>query len=224
MSVGRTGSLVLAWLLALPGCMSSSSLENYDADTDAGTADSDGVIAADTGDTDASTPIPATYISVDGTLTITDGAVDTAASSLILGLWSDAEPLCPTDSDDARGAFAVDAATPAEAPVDVPLFGWWSLTLSPADPACSGAAPTELTLGIGAMDSRLESALAQQGYSADVADEIYGLYAANGTDDAFVFGVAGTPGNFAGTDAPVTSGPLPDGTYAITTLYLLPAP
>ena len=38
----------------------------------------------------------------------------------------------------------------------------------------------------------------------------------------WTFGVVGTAGNFSGADLPVTEAPLPDGTYTVAGLLLLP--
>jgi hypothetical protein len=56
------------------------------------------------------------------------------------------------------------------------------------------------------------------------ASTLYGLYIQYGAEDApiWVFGVAGTAENFSGIDEPAAAAPLPDGSYDIETLYLLP--
>ena len=53
---------------------------------------------------------------------------------------------------------------------------------------------------------------------------MYGAYLRVATDEVWLFGVAGTAEQFAGTGTIADSAPLPDGTYTLRSLYLLPMP
>lgn len=120
----------------------------------------------------------------------------------------------------------ITAAVAADAPADVPAYGWWELTLAEGAAPCSTPLPTnDLRLGIGAMDTRLYPGLDAQGATdpAAYAATLYGAYVEASADaPVWVFGVAGTDDQFAGVASDVTVAPLPDGSYAIRSLFLLP--
>lgn len=95
------------------------------------------------------------------------------------------------------------------------MLVWWDV-VGPTDLGCH--LPTTLRLGIGPYDALLDPFVD----AAGIAGTPYGLYtAAVDTELLWVFGVAGTLANFNG-EVPLEDPPLPDGTYRIESLVLLP--
>jgi hypothetical protein len=109
----------------------------------------------------------------------------------------------------------------------VPLQSWWQIELSEPIDTCEwaldfGTAPTRYALGIGQIDSKLYPAMQANGYDPE-AVSLNALYVQlDGSDTVYVFGVAGTDAQFAGTEVASDVAPLPDGTYNLDTLHLLP--
>lgn len=184
---------------------------NAGNDSDADTVDED----SDTGDTGPSdTP---TYWTLDGTLTITGGAVDPAGSALALAFRNGTEALCTVEPL----TWTVNAG---EAPADIETYGWWTLTLDEAGNPCEWPLPASMpSLGIGRLDERLHPAMAEAGHDP-ATTSLYGLYIQPDPAEAtvYVYGVAGLPGNYDGSEAAVTAPPLPDGVYTLVDLHLLP--
>src|SRR5678815_4460962 len=104
-------------LLTLAGCMEQDLAQAHDtaADTD--------VVGESTDpppdDTDGSYTASPQFFSVDGTLALVGGEVDTAASALTIGFWTAAGPICPENGDDTRGAVTLTTAVDATVPADV---------------------------------------------------------------------------------------------------------
>jgi hypothetical protein len=191
---------------------------SQDFDTNDGNGDSDDVDEdPDTdGDTDTAPQEDAVWWSVDGEIVVAASSADPAASRLRVGFWSAGTTLlCETD-------VVISGVTPLAAPDEVPVYGWWSWALAEGATPCEWPIPAALSLGIGEMDPRLAPALEANGL-ADRQANLYAMYAAPlGADAVYVFGVAGTAEQYAGTGTPVTLAPLPDGAYELRTLHLLP--
>jgi len=217
----------LALMAALVACAGSKedgvSLDTgLEADGDTG--------ADDTGDTDDWEPgEEAEYWRLGGALGVSGGDVLTDTSSLDLTFLG-------TDDDGGQQTLchlsevALVRAKVATPPEDVPLYGWWSLSLSEESVEGCGWAWShylDFEVGIGAMDPRLLPGLEVSGFDGD-PDTLYGLYVREqpaglaAEVPVFVFGVAGTPGNWSGDQDPVAEAPLPDGTYTLEALHLLP--
>jgi hypothetical protein len=120
------------------------------------------------------------------------------------------------------------SVNPVAPPASAPVWGWWAIAWEripedePAGDTGAGCAfdpPATTTLGVGANDDRLKPAMEQAGLEPELS--AYGVYWEATATQVFVFGVATAPDG-AGIPEPVTQGPLPDGTYEIRTLHLLP--
>lgn len=229
----------VAALVLVAGC-ADYNLAN-DLDT-AGSADSPGFDSNRDSDDEAPAE-PAQYWSLDGTLVVAGGALDVDASALYVDLWLDGHSVCgalpPSDTGSADTDTATDAdvavptepdvafASVQEAPSDVALLAWWDLALTEGAVPCEQPLPASAVgLGLGPMDPRLYPALENAGFGdpAAAGATLYSAYLRVGSGDVWVFGVAGTTEQFAGTGAVVDTAPLPDGTYELRSLYLLPTP
>lgn len=215
-------SLIALGASALLAC-SASDGSGLDRDTGANGTDTgpDEDDLDSDGDTDV--PVVPSLFGLDATVTIASGVVDPASTTVDVGFWTRVsgtpELLC------ARAPATLDV-TEAGVVDDVPLYGWWALSLQ-ADGAdeCTWAVPEAIHVGIGALDSRLYPAMEAHDYDTD-ATSPYGAYVAYGSADApvFVYGVAGTEAILAGTEPAADTTPLADGTYRIVGLHLLPLP
>lgn len=228
----------VAALVLVAGCADYSLEGPQDS---GGFADSSGIDTnRDSGD--SAPPEPAQYWSLDGSLVVSGGVLDVAASTLYVDLWLDGTSVCgatpasdtgvldtAADTDvvlvptEPEVAFAGEQAPPS----DLALLAWWDLTLSEGSAPCGQPLPASAVgLGLGPMDARLYPALENGGFSdpATAGASLYSAYLRVGAGDVWVFGVAGTAEQFAGTGAVADSAPLPDGTYELRSLYLLPMP
>ena len=144
---------------------------------------------------------------------LADGEVEPDLSTVDLSFVSETQTtLCSETLQVVTGtAEVLNDAT-------VPVYGWWSIITDPS--TCGTDLPLGLKIGIGAWDPQLEpAAIAANLYGGS----LYGLYTqADPTDPVFVYGAAGTSAQFSGNEPPVSYGPLPDGTYQLRSLYLLP--
>ena len=231
--------IVTAVALATTACSETSFNGSPDGDTD---------WDMDPGDTDADTDVEddydgPTFWRIDGSLQVVEGAIVPEASSLTVQ-FLDADRAPWDDGDDmTSSACTFDVATVSGGPEEElegePLLTWWQLdAVPPADdgPACGWEVPVPMTamatdnipvvVGIGAFDPRLRPSLDAAGYASNL--DLYGLYLlhpdAQDGDTVFVFGVAGTDEQFAGTDSAVEAPPLPDATYELRSTILLPVP
>lgn len=205
-------------LLTLVACASQEAMLGDETGEGVDTGGDDTALEDPDGDGDE-TPEPE-WFAVGGTLVLTGDAADAEASELDVQLHltpGDAEqgeaqePICASPTVE-----AIEAAEPPEAAV----LAWWTVALAP-DSACAWSVGT-LELGIGRLDPQLHPAMAAAGLETE-GSTLYGLYARHGeTSPVWVFGVAGTEANLDGSSAPVSEPPLPDGTYTLRTLHLLP--
>ncbi|MFT7518472.1 MAG: hypothetical protein ACI9MC_000603 [Kiritimatiellia bacterium] len=129
-----------------------------------------------------------------------------------------------------------DVSTVDKPPVDPAVKQWWTLALLQNDeapcpwtlPVPEASSQTELPqiyLGLGDLDPQLLPAMSAADLNVDA--DLYGLYmlhpATNG-DTVFIFGVAGTQGQYDGSEVTVDAPPIPNGDYALRPLFLLPVP
>lgn len=203
-----------------------------DGSEDAGSAPPPGNAATPTGaDTADETPpenptpddtdtevVPAWW-SVDAELVVVGGAIDPAVSTWRVSLWAEDETPLPCMFDVPIDSAGVEEAVEVEAGT---LVGWWLLSLDagPLLPACPIWPAGDLLVGLGPYDPRLDAASdAHEWLDLD----LYGLYLQLDPEEGpvLVVGVAGTEEQFLGEAAAVVGPPLPDGTYAATTLVLL---
>ncbi len=161
------------------------------------------------GDTaDSGLAVAPVWLDLDGDLVMASGVPDPLASAFRLtgrdpGLVTVCSAVGPPT-----------AFTPVE-PAPDGLVAWWDVGMT-TEPGC--ALPAAFRLGIGPYDLLLDPAVA----AAGVSGTLYGMYTRAPDDGLWIFGVAGTAENFAGTAAPVTAPPLPDATYRLEGLVLLP--
>jgi len=211
------------------GC---SAPRNDDQARDTGETDDTATESGDdTGwDSDAPSMDSPAWFKLDGTLVIAEGEAVPGSSTLQVQFIADAE-----DTGQDTGTTGVSRScttTPAleslteAVPSDtsLQLLGWWLVTLDQTEDAtCPWDLPQNLHLGVGALDTDLYPAMDVNGFDTS-ASTLYGLYTQYGAADApiWIFGVAGTLENYTGTAEPADAAPLPDGSYDLETLHLLP--
>ena len=199
-------------LLILPlisACSSGGGPDGTYASTgagdDKGTSSTSTPIDGDTG-LDPLVPI---WWTVQGEFSLTGGVVDPLLSNVKINVLDvDLGAVCVSD---AAPLSVDDSQIPA-----TDLVTWWTLTLSPAE-LCP-AAPTTISIGFGPYDSLIDPGAAATGIDTTT---INGLYTTSG-EDLWVFGVSGTPAQFAGKGVVLETAPLADGIWRFTGLYLLP--
>lgn len=202
---------VMCWLFAA-GCANESAKNLYGADAETGQADT---ASADTGDFD-SDGIEPVWWSLDAAVTLVEGVPDATQSGLSLTLLAvDGAELC---GDTLHVAQIVDlSAVP-----DPVVFSWWEISPLEPDGDCTpwrSPVPSDLQLGVGAMDPNIEANLAPAGMR-ELDDNLNASYASlDGGDTVYVFGVAGKDTAWLDVDLAATSGPLDDGTWIIKAIY-----
>lgn len=231
-------SVLIGLLGAVTACQGNDR-GDLDTDADRGFEDPD----RDTsGDTDLpeldDTP---SFWRVDGQLTLQDGAVVAAESSITVA-FTDGQGRTWPDAEGVTSTCTFEVTESLEGPEDgldgEPLLGWWQLGLQDAsgeDTPCAWTTPMPqaaldtqqlpLVVGVGEFDSRLISAMEAAGYSPSL--DVYGLYLLHPSPDGdvlYIFGIAGTQDQLAGGDSTVSTPPLPNGVYTLETLVLLPVP
>ena len=218
--------LTLLSTLALTACGGGS----YQGDWDSGDGNPWDSADTDTSDDSGGGPtLVPSWWTVGGQLALVDGDVDTDTTpSLKLTYWAEEEeglgdPIaCPTDLEIQQVATLTE--TPDES---IPLQGWWQIELVPPEaPPCNWSlgdgAPMSFHLGIGTLDPQLHPAM----QANDLDPSELSLHAAyiqlEDGDTVYVYGVAGTDEQFEGTADASSESPLPDGTYRVEALHLLP--
>jgi len=225
----RIGSVAL--LLAVAVACSENDLSNDRDDNDTSAQDPEDTAdtAPSDGDDEAEPAVPE-WIRVDGTIVIAAGVPDPLLSSVSIEYRADpgAGEAADTGLDGTAlpcvQTPAITSFTSATAPEAEITLGWWAVALdATVDSTCPYALPHGLHLGIGDLDTQLYAAMDLDGL-ATTDSTLYGLYARIGADGApvWVYGVVGTVDQYAGASAPVTAPPLPDGTYDLRALHLLP--
>jgi hypothetical protein len=219
----------IAILPLLCACYSAN-LDQHQSDS--GTQNDTGTTSDTAGGNDTAMAPAAepTWFVLDGTLEIAGGVPVPAGSTL--DLTYRLEDGAQASSDTAAAAAlpctrtpTITAITAEDAPDPAVSLGWWSFTLTANEEAsCPWALPTGLHLGIGDLDPALHAAMDLAGLQVD-GSQLDGLYVQYGDNPLWVFGVAGTSAQYAGTAAsPPTAPPLPDGLYTLQGLHLLRYP
>lgn len=211
-----------AMLLLSPlGCMVDGAINEL-ADTgggnDSGTDPLDS--ADDTGDWDQADPV---WWSLAGTVLVEDALPilgDTSFRITMIDESADPEnPICQASYDEM-------ALTVLDSP-DPSIFHWWAATLgeptySDCSPHLLTRVPATIELGIGSLHPDIAALLEPAGY-AEVEAYLYGAYLrTEGVQTIWTYGVAATAAGFDAEQLPVDEGPLPDGTYSVVPIYLLP--
>lgn len=228
--------LLLASLALVSGCSESTARSADDTDSADNPMDNN----EDTDETDPETTYSGpSFWSLNGSLNLVDGLPSLEGSSLQVAFFdSRGQPWQEDETDvwtcDVSLVEAIDG--PLDAADGETLFGWWQVTVdAPEEAPCPWSIPTpeavgdtelsQVIIGFGDFDARLQPSMQAAGLDAEL--DVYGLYTlhpgASG-DTVYVFGVAGTEGQFAGEDASVSAPPLPAGRYDLQTLVLLPVP
>jgi hypothetical protein len=218
MSMTRT-LLLTTLLVALSGCKEDSALN---AMPDNGSEDFDMEAVDDTAPPEADGPDSeeADLASLQGVLTVLDGNIIAEQSSLEITLFNGDFELCTAD------VFIQAAELSVVDDPSVVASSWWTLSLAPGDTdaALNCDAPVPSTLGLGAApyDPQLASAADSAGFEDD-GSTLYSALAQLGTGEAvYLYGVLGTDAQFDGMSADDPAAQVEDGTYTLSTLYLLP--
>ncbi len=218
--VAATTTALIAVSLLVQGCMSDQAFEGA---WDSGSADDTGAPVFDSGhDTgDEDQPDPAWW-SLEVTALMEDGQPVQSDTTLVISLIDasadPANPICQ--------ASYPQPEISVEDPPDSSIFHWWQISLGEPSTDCSGHAlehvPATLSLGIGALHPDIAALLEPAGYD-EIEAYLYGTYL--GTDDVqtiWTYGIAATAAGWAAEQLPVTEPPIPDGTYSLVPVYLLP--
>ncbi|MFK7926577.1 MAG: hypothetical protein AB8H79_00195 [Myxococcota bacterium] len=233
----RTTAHLLLLAVALAGCSDGEANRAVDDLNDDGNGNTD---ALDTDDT----AIPETYSgpsfwSLGGIISLEDGTPSLTQTTLEASFFdSSAQPWQEDELDEWQCGLSITEAVsgPAELLDGEPLVGWWQLSVDAEnDEGCPWTVPSpqavgdtelsQLVIGFGPLDPRLLPSL--QAAGLDPSLDLYGLYALHPGSDGdavYVFGVAGTDEQFAGTGTTTDEAPLLAGEYRIQTLALLPVP
>ncbi|MCB9668468.1 MAG: hypothetical protein H6734_03240 [Alphaproteobacteria bacterium] len=168
----------------------------------------------DTSDTGSPVIPEGSWLAVAGVVTLQAGGVVGGQLEASVQVREPSGELVP----DCGTSTTLTAATPVTVPDDaVRLYGAWSFPLVRA--GCPGV-PDALELGFGPLLPALYPGAERLGASTR---HTRGLYTIDRTaDELVVFGLAGTSSQRAGSGTPASLVPLPDGAYALDTIYLLP--
>lgn len=184
--------------------------------------------AQDTGDTDQTNDISPKFWSISGVWTLRDGLVSSRDSNLSISYWFNDVDFCEYEVTE------IDAANEFANRPDDALLTWWNITflypdqkqecdwsITGADSGDSGYA--ELNIGFGPYDERLSGALGASGIDPQNSST-FGLYLSEpkSPDNLLIFGVVGTDAQYTGPGEFNPDDPIPDGSYLLTALYLLP--
>lgn len=212
---------ILAAIVLLPslGCMSDHAFEDWDDtgsldDSGGGPPDSDD----ETGSVDEADP---SWWALSATILVEDSLPVQGDTTLVVTLIDDgadiSSPICQARYEGVE--------LPAQDLPDPLLYHWWLATL--ADPVTDCSAhlltwiPTSILLGIGTLHPDVAALLEPAGYD-QVESYLYGAYLQADSQAIWTYGVTATAAGFAGEQLPVAEAPVPDGTYSIVPIYLLP--
>lgn len=210
---------LLPTLLLLSACSSSYDLDaSTDTDVEVGAPSDTGSDDLDF-DPDTEHP-PADSMALDGTLVILDGAINHDQTDLTLAMYAGTTHVCTAST-----LVAQSTPEPATA-AEQAAAAWWSLTLTetPDGSGCAAPLPLALELGVLPRSAALEPAADSAGLSDDDTNAFSAALQLPDQPDAWLFGLLGTDDQLAGDTDADASQPLADGSYELTTLYLLPAP
>ncbi len=139
-------------------------------------------------------------------------------SSLLDELADSADSICSMTQ-------AVASITEEKSP-DEMIFHWWDLTLAGGEGTCNAAQadhlPQQLHLGLGQLHADIAALLEPTGYEG-MDEHLYGAYVQLlGEEDIWAFGIAATGAGFDADQEAVDEAPIPNGTYQVVPVYLLP--
>jgi len=177
---------------------------------------------ADSGGWDGPAPV---WWTLSAAILIEEGAPaqgDASVSIALLAEEGEADASLCTATWTSPGMVVLDVPDPL-------LFHWWQLVLDGVPEGNCGAQlqrflPDGGELGIGALHPDVAAVLEPAGYDG-LSGYLYGAYLrpAQARDDViWAFGVAGTEASYLAEELPVSQAPLPNGTYRIEPIYLLP--
>ena len=234
MRTALTTSATLLMVSALSACSMADggameSADDWDTGWWNGAPQGDDADGLDTGAHDFQ--VEATWWSLSGSLTITDGVVGKSDAALTLAFSGEADGNTVSVCDATPTLLAVTPSEPTDP--DVEFAQWWTVELTVPNPlgcvpssfAEESAGPLSFGLGVGPVDPLLGPALDAAGYPWDPwSGALHGLYLQTSPNDPlYVFGVTGTASQLSSTSpTPVEEGALPDGTYQLQSLYLIP--
>ncbi len=215
---------LLAGML-LSGCEGSLDAAGVSDTGASGTEEDTGDLNDDTSE-DTDTLATAAWFSLGANLTLTDGVLEDL--ELVLDFHDGSEELM-VDCQEIREVAGVLASTSTP---DPSIFHWWWVTLGAPTVSCvsPGQLPEDLYLGLGSLHPEVGSRLLRRGLEG-VAGSLYGAYALVENDQldrdaadqlALAYGYAGTEEGFTGDTVAVTAGPLPDGVYEVSGVFLFP--
>jgi hypothetical protein len=131
----------------------------------------------------------------------------------LIGVYEGTTELCEAEP-------ALTAVTPTD-PTPLGLVAAWDVVLSLSTMGeCTVVGPSRFVLGLGPLDQALVPAMVRAGIDPD-STSLYGLYL-QAEGETVIFGVAGTDALFDGDGVAVPAPPLPDGSYRLHGLHLLP--
>jgi hypothetical protein len=206
---------------ASSGCMGDMAINELSDtgasdDTGGSPLDSDG----DTADWDQADPA---WWSLAATVLVEDALPVQGDTSSLVSLIDES---ADTGSPICQASFVEPPITTLDSP-DASIFHWWEISLSdPSSSDCSShlltRVPDSVELGVGALHPDIAALLEPAGYD-EIASYLYGAYLrVPGTDTIWTYGVAATTAGFDAEQLPVDEGPLPNGTYSVVPIYLLP--
>jgi len=206
--------------LLLQGCMSDHAFDN--ADDTSSAFDSAWNPPDSDDDTDGEDQIDPSWWSLAATILMEDGSSVQSDTTVVISLIDDtadpANPICQASYDQVELAV-----------LDLPdanIYHWWQATLGDPVTDCSTHRltwiPADIQLGIGALHPDIAALLEPAGH-ADVESYLYGAYVRSGQDDTiWTYGISATAAGWDGEQLPVGEGPVPNGTYSLVPIYLLP--
>jgi hypothetical protein len=221
----RTVAAIIALLAT--GCLSNNDISSFrgqDTGSSGPTAVQD-TVSGDTADGATELKPEPYWFSLGASLTLEDG-VPLAVTLSLAFYGEDLGELDCTESRDVSG-IVVSRDTP-----DPSVFHWWRLNSVAVASACvnPGQLPQDLVLGLGALHPEVEAQLLSVGLDG-VAGSLYGAYALLDPDQldldpedqvALAYGYGGTASDRAGESDALETGPLVDGDYELTGIYLFP--
>ncbi len=190
-----------------------------------GATQEDDTAGVDTGsatDSDAGSPV---WFNL-GALVTLEETLATAVSLELSFYDGDLSLLHCTETWGVTGVVA-ESETP-----DSSIYHWWRLSLAPPESDCTSSEQLadSIHLGLGALHPEVEAQLLSQGMDL-VSDSLYGAYVlldpgqqdlAAAEQVALAYGYGGTLGDRAGASEAQQQGPLRDGDYEISGVFLFP--
>lgn len=209
---------LLLLLSVASGCAAYDAAKAEDGSFDSASgattdADSSGS-PTDTTTSDTALPLSPAWYAVDATLTVLGGFPVGSPGAVSLTV---------VDADLARVACTVPldtSALGAGPPGTSTVWLWWTLPVTPVEESCASL-PETISLGLGELVPDVRAELGAVGLD-QASDALYGAYLLADGASNVTFGVGATEAGFDGEGA--AGQPVPDGTYTLQTLFLVPLP